>query len=230
MPVSSSNATIASAYRSEAGVALADGLLGRDVGGGAEYLPGHGQLVLHRHAGDPEVGDREPVALVEQQVARLDVAMHDAGVMRGVECAGGLAQPAQRGVVGDRAPLPQPVADRAAAHQLHHHEGAAVVLADIVDRHHVRMRREARGRSRLALEAQPRAVVLGQVGGEHLDRDGAVQDLVVRLPDAGHPAVRDVADDAVALGQGNASRAGRGRRDAYPSGPRHKPRPVWRDL
>jgi hypothetical protein len=147
--------------------------------------------------------------IVEQQVARLDVAMDDAGLVRGVERAGGLAQPAQRGLVGDRAAGLQAVADGAAAHELHDHEGAAVVLGDVVDRHDVRMRGEPRRGPRLACEAAACAVVLGQVGGEHLDRHGAAEQLVVGLPDARHPAVGDVAHDAIAVGQGDTSRADR---------------------
>src|SRR5262245_27446303 len=37
--------------------------------------------------------------------------------------------------------------------------------------------------------------------GQHLDRDVAVEQLVVRLPDARHPAVGDMAHDAIAIGQ-----------------------------
>ena len=75
------------------------------------------------------------------------------------------------------------------------------MLADVVDRDHVRMRRETRGGARLALEASARAVVLAQMLSEDFDRDGTVQELVVRLPDAGHSTVGDVADDLVAIGQ-----------------------------
>jgi hypothetical protein len=127
----------------------------------------------------------------------------------GLERAGGLTQPAQRRRVGDRAPGPQPLGDGAAAHQRHHDERAAVVLADVVDRHHVLVPGEPRGGARLALEAPPGAAVLGQVRAEHLDRDQAVEQLVVGLPHSGHPAAGEVAYDAIALGQGDALRADR---------------------
>ena len=82
---------------------------------------------------------------------------------------------------------------------------AALVLADVVDRHHVGVDGEARGGARLALEAPAGALVVGEVLGEHLDRHGAVEQLVLGLPDARHPAGGDVADDAVAGGQGDRS-------------------------
>ena len=76
-----------------------------------------------------------------------------------------------------------------------------VVLADVVDRDDVRVRREARGGARLALEAAAGALVLAEMGGQDLDRDGAAEQLVVGRPDGRHPAGGDVADDAVAPGR-----------------------------
>jgi hypothetical protein len=191
------------------GRGLPDRLLGRDVGGGAEHLPGLRELVLERHAGDPEVRDREAVAIVEQQVAGLDVAVDHAGGVRGVERAGRLAQPLQRRGVPDGGPGLDAVADRAPAHQLHDHEHAAVVLADVIDRHDVLVRGEARRGPRLALEALARPLVLGQVRGQQLDRHRAAEQLVVGLPDRGHAAVGEVAHDAIAVGQRNTGLAHR---------------------
>ena len=101
----------------------------------------------------------------------------------------------------DRAAGGDPVGDRPAAQQLHDDERAALVLADVVDGDHVRVAREPAGGPRLAREAAPRALVLAEMGGEDLDRDGAVEQLVVRLPDARHAAVGDVADELVARGE-----------------------------
>ena len=58
--------------------------------------------------------------------------------------------------------------------------------------------RASRAKRRRARSSSPRW------RGEHLDRDGAVEQLVVGLPDARHPAVRDVADHPVAVGQRDA--------------------------
>jgi hypothetical protein len=180
---------------------LAHRLLGREVGGRAEHLARLGHLLLPGEAGDAEVADAQPVALVEQQVGRLDVAVDDARGVGGVEPGGRLAQPAQGALRLDLLAAAQHVGDRAAAHELHDHEGAPVVLGDVVDRHDVRVRGEAGGGARLALEALAGTLVLAEVLGEDLDGDGAVEQLVVGFPDTGHPAVRDVANDLVSIGQ-----------------------------
>ena len=80
------------------------------------------------------------------------------------------------------------------------------VLADVVDRDHVRVRGKPGRGPRLALETAARALVLAQMGSQQLDRDIAVEKLVVRLPYARHPAVGEMPDHAVAVGQGDAIR------------------------
>ena len=50
-------------------------------------------------------------------------------------------------------------------------------------------------------EALHEGGVLGQVGDEHLHRHRAVEELVVAQVDLGHPALGQVADDAVAAAQ-----------------------------
>ena len=69
---------------------VARSLLGRQVGGCAEHGPGLRQLRSVERAGDPKVGDFERPVRHDQQVLRLDVAVNEAGIMRGLETPAGL--------------------------------------------------------------------------------------------------------------------------------------------
>ena len=65
-------------------------LLGREVLHRAHDLAGRGERHLVGDAGDAEVGDLDPAVGRDQQVARLDVAVHEAGGVRGLQGGRGL--------------------------------------------------------------------------------------------------------------------------------------------
>ena len=69
------------------GHGLAERLLGRDVVGRAEHAPGDRQALLGERAGDAEVGDLGAAFLADEDVLRLDVAVHDHPFVRGAERA-----------------------------------------------------------------------------------------------------------------------------------------------
>ena len=71
-----------------------------------------------------------------------------------------------------------------------HDVGVAVVLAEVDDRHHVRVR-ELRHRARLAPEALELVLVLGELGVHDLDGHPALERLVERAVDGGHAAGAD---------------------------------------
>ena len=85
-PISSSNSSTPSAYRSHCGVGVGAGqLLGRHVGRRAQHdAAARGGGV--GHAGRAEVGDLDGArGRVEQDVGRLDVAVDDAGAVRQIQ-------------------------------------------------------------------------------------------------------------------------------------------------
>ena len=74
---------------------VAAGLLGRQVGGGAEHRADLGDARLVGGAGDPEVGQLDHVGVGDEQVAGLDVTVHDAVAVRVLEAPAGLGDDVQ---------------------------------------------------------------------------------------------------------------------------------------
>ena len=92
---------------------------------------------------------------------------------------------------------PDQVAQRAAADELHREEDVALVGALVVDGDDVGVGQPGR-RVRLADEPGDELLVVGQARVHHLERDRAVETVVVGLVDRGHPAPRQPGADAVA--------------------------------
>ena len=180
------------------GHVAAEGLLGRDVVGGAEHAPGRGQPVGLERAGDPEVGDLPASLRVDQHVLRLHVAVHEAlGV-------GGGERPADLDRVGhglhDRqaAHAPDPLLQGLALHVLEHDVGRALVLAEVDHGHDMGMGQPG-DRARLAPESLELVRVVGDVAMHELDRDPPLQRGVVRAVDRGHAARADLLVEAIAV-------------------------------
>jgi hypothetical protein len=178
-------------------------LVGRDL----EQLLG--RLGVVGEPRDPEVEDADPAVGGDQHVGGLEVAVDDAGLVRGVEpFAGGdedLEDRAQRSF-GRR----QPLAQGLALDVLHRQEHLAVVDPDVEHRDDVGMR-QPRQRLGLALHAgAPDRARLR--GADDLDRDLAIELGIEGAIDHAHAAGADLIDDQVTtdLGAGGDRRLARG--------------------
>ena len=108
----------------------------------------------------------------DDDVGRLDVAVHDARRMRGCQGARDLLAVSEG--LGEREPIArdEPI-ERLSRHVLHHEKLDPGVAHDIVQRDDVRMIEGRRGARFLQEASLP--IPIRQLVSEHFDRDGAVQ-------------------------------------------------------
>jgi len=123
--------------------------------------------------------------------------VHDVALGGEHESARGLAQDAHDLGPGPRPEPAEQVLEAAAVHELHGQPVAAGVLADVVDVDDVGVV-ERGGGARFFLELSDERAVVGQLAGEDLERDAALQALLHRQVDLAHGAASDGALDAEA--------------------------------
>jgi hypothetical protein len=171
--------------------------LRREVPDGPHDGAGAGARRRARGAGQPEVRDPQPPVVPGEHVLGLDVAVDQAGGVRGGQGVEDLLGGVEGVPQGERAPLDEHVAQRAPRDVLHGQVGGAVVRALVEDGHDPRVG-QARGGAGLAGEAGHEAGVLGQVGVHDLQRDRPVQPGVGGQVDRRHPAPGDARAHPVA--------------------------------
>ena len=163
-------------------------------------------------AGDAEVGELHRAARVHEDVAGLDVPVHEPGLVGGAERRRRLADDLER-LVGGQAPPPlDPRLERLAVHPLHHDVGDAAVLADLVDGDDARVLELGRAAGLgQDLLAHGGAVGARAAGVDELDRHGAVEGDVARLIDPAHAAAADQRLETAGAERGSNEGIGLGR-------------------
>ena len=165
-------ATTPSAYRSHAGFPRIPAARSGEVPRRAKIMISVPVTARADRVRDAEVGDLHHVARGEQQVAGLDVAVHEARRVRGVQAGGGLTHDAHAPRRVQR-PAGQHLGQRRPGHKLHDHErrvpgaGLAVVVdpRDVLVRENPACRASARNRSRACMSwAYPGCSILTATG------------------------------------------------------------------
>ena len=179
---------------------LAAGPLRRHVGGGAEDHAGRRQRRVARHGRDAEVGQDRAAVVVDQDVAGLDVAVHDALAMGELQRAEHLQPDLGHSVRREGAILAEQITQAAGPEQLHHDVGKPVLLHHVVGSDDVRVAQAGSGTS-LAQSplAQLLLLLLAELRREAdlLDSHGPAENLVVAAPDGAHSAMADGLLEAV---------------------------------
>jgi hypothetical protein len=122
-------------------------------------------------ASEAEVAQQRCPVGGDEDVRRLDVAMHDAGVVRRVERSGNLLDDLDRALRGQRALAAQQLAQVDALDIRHRDVQEAVLLAAAQDAHDVWIRHRG-DELHLAQEALAEPLVARQLGGEQLQCHG----------------------------------------------------------
>ncbi|HEY8379440.1 MAG TPA: hypothetical protein VIK91_23270 [Nannocystis sp.] len=165
-------------------------------------------------AGEAEIEHADAAVVADHGVARLEVAVDEAGLVRRREAAAGLNEGVED--LGPGALLAAaPGLQGLAADELHGDEDLVVVDPDLVDDGDVGVR-DLRHRLRLVVEAQAAVAVGGALPAEDLERDLAIELGVVGGVDDAHLAGAEVRQDGEAtdLVPGlERDRIGRGRRE-----------------
>ncbi len=135
--------------------------------------------------------------LRDEDVRGLDVAMDEALLVRGVERFRDLGEDVERAPGLERPFLGHEAGEVRALDVAHGEIKEPVLIARLVDRDHVRVV-EGGGDPRLAQEALAEALVLGELGRDHLEGDLAPESRFLGTVDRTHASAADERLDPVA--------------------------------
>ena len=155
------------------------------------------QARIVRRASQSKVGDAEPLdAVFQQDVRRLDVAMHQPLSMCRREASGDLHSDSQDLGKGERAALVAPLLQRLTADVRHDEIRHPIRFGDTVNGDDVVMH-DRRRRFRLASKPPPRRTARRQMRSQHFDRHEPIQRRTKPLEHHAHPTATDHTGDFI---------------------------------
>jgi hypothetical protein len=134
-------------------------------------------------------------ALSDEDVGGLDVAMHNAFGVGGVESVSDFDGDIEEAVEFARLTADE-VSERGAVEKLHDDDGFAVLIADVVGGADVGMV-EGRSRLRFPFETREGLEILGNSVRQEFEGDATVKAGIVGFVDDAHTAAAEFFDDAV---------------------------------
>jgi len=190
-------------------LATTERLLRRHVERRAHHRAGARELILHAgllnlvELRDSEVEDlhdrRAVLALMEEQILRLQITVHDAHRVRLVERARDLTEHARDFLRRQRPALRDDLLQIISGEELHHEERRAAELGRrvCVDDAHDVLALDARRRASLSLEALDRLRILRRRALQHLQRSAIARVHVLDEEHGAHAAFADLLQHAV---------------------------------
>ena len=139
----------------------------------------------------PECG----VPRAQKNVAGLQIPVNDAGPVRCLERRRDLDGDLE-GLIERQGAFREPIRQRRAFEVLHDEKRRALLLAHVVQRADMRVS-ELRDRAGFAIEPLTELRIRGQLFGQDLDRDGAVEASVASLVHLPHPTGAEKGEDFV---------------------------------
>src|SRR5581483_11780898 len=154
--------------------------------------------VLMDELGETEVENLHDSGRLDDDVGALDVAMHDAVVVRGTHRRRNLPRDAEE-LVRIQRTTPHPLRERLPLTKLHDEEGNALIrFIDLVDRGDVLMPNRG-DRSRLAQKSRAPLFAGELFRVQHLECDVASKSLIAGKIHSAHPASAQDANDLETL-------------------------------
>ena len=147
------------------------------------------------HLGQAEVEHLGVTSLGHENVGGLDIAVHDSGGMRRIECIRNFDPQPQNLVNFHRAPA-DPVFQGHPFEKLHRDEGMAILFANIVDGADVGMI-ESGGGLGLTSKSRQRLCISSHLVGQKLERNETVQSRVLSFVDHAHAAAAQFFENPV---------------------------------
>ena len=179
---------------------LAASLLGGQILRRAHHHASVRKSVLIRGGGNPEIGELHNAIIGEQNIGRLNIAVHHPVGVHRLQCVSDLQQNRQQLLRLQAPAVGQILVKGAPVNQFHHDPAHAVSFPMVEDGRQVRVR-DLHSVACFHPQTLQEGGLTGEFGAQYFDGDFPMRDTVAGRPHFTHRAHGDLAGESVAVGE-----------------------------